>query len=365
MADTAASMTEQLRKLARSESMEVPIVVPMLTRQASLIASQEATLLAPKPSLMRAISAPGSAQATMFTCVVCYEDTTTPAAPHCTKETCRAKTMCLNCSSRVLKDAVAERRYMIAPIKCIHCNCPVATQVWAPAARTEYQDYVTNLERLFSIRCTGCEEDASFFVFDDKRDLLLQRESLVQASQQLAEIITGPGTARVTDAVEMLLSYSNTEAAANLISVIETETSAELARQILLIPRVTSDYADTLSKAEGSTLGLIYRLLPDVERRALVLNVVLRRQNGVVTPCCSMDVCFRCKYDGTAHATEAECTATIEKRRIEADSDRTNDETFINCPECLVGIVHAGGCSSMRCLCGHMFDVFEVLGAEN
>lgn len=80
-------------------------------------------------------------------------------------------------------------------------------------------------------------------------------------------------------------------------------------------------------------------LINDVERRTALHLAFLRKSPHIVTPCCSVDYCFRCQMTWHDYQT---CEEIIQSSTVKVQF----------CPGCYVPTQRSEGCSSMVCLCG-------------
>ena len=110
--------------------------------------------------------------------------------------------------------------------------------------------------------------------------------------------------------------------------------------------------------------AMVLKCVLDVERRAQVHMAFMRQSDSyVVTPCCQMPVCFVCRYsDWHEGITCAEYREELRKNNDLRVVVNANGEPvdILVCPSCFVQFEHAGGCGSIRCICGHEFHVDDI-----
>jgi len=113
-------------------------------------------------------------------------------------------------------------------------------------------------------------------------------------------------------------------------------------------------FAKAVDGEPGPDLALVIpslaRLIVDTERRAALTLAFLRKFPMMKTPCCSTDMCFKCKTDGH-HGPSEHCFAKPRTCVQMAKEEAEIDAQF--CPACGVATVRSEGCNHIICVCGH------------
>jgi len=99
---------------------------------------------------------------------------------------------------------------------------------------------------------------------------------------------------------------------------------------------------------DDDPLTLLLSLISDVERRTVLQLAALRRNPLIRTPCCRVDMCWKCKIDG--HHLGMTC---------EEYQNETLEIGVQPCPGCGVQTERTEGCTSMMCLCGQEWCWYE------
>ena len=262
-----------------------------------------------------AAAEPGQA---LVRCDVCFEDVATLAPRVCVNAACSAK-VCSGCAREWIKGFVESTAYFISVPKCMGCNTRVPTPRWAKLTDVDelLAAYKLNLDRILTIRCSSCESNASFRVPDGQLERNSERRSELLAAELARLPVEGQRAVRLAAAKYMRYAISGKELLAELVA----QEGLEL-----------TDFWRTWRVA---------RLIPDAERRATFVSAVLDKFRVVLTPCCSLPVCWACKRVEDEHTCGEEDNAA-----------RSAEGAVQQCPGCSVYVIKTEGCNSITCVCG-------------
>lgn len=88
----------------------------------------------------------------------------------------------------------------------------------------------------------------------------------------------------------------------------------------------------------------IFETLCDIERQCNAVNALLLRYPKFKTRCCNSKYCYSCKI--SSFHQDISCQERM----------REEKSIFVqSCPSCQVPTIRSEGCSSILCLCGHVW----------
>jgi len=239
---------------------------------------------------------------------------------------------------------------------CFACRAYIPVDAWRPLAGPFYQDFVRNIETVNSVRCQACEEDTTLIAFS------AYNPSPENVSADLARLLKLSTDLHCVERVQAALEDLNTgslEAAGDVVEAVYALVEFDPLQLRWLLTTSPLRQSDPPARAEED--ALVLKCIKDVERRVQVHAAYMRRSDAnVTTPCCGVAVCFSCKYMDW-HEGET-CAQLRERTRDEYPTITSGEGTVevFSCPSCYVQFEHAGGCSSIRCICGHEFSLDET-----
>lgn len=295
---------------------------------------------------------------------------------------------CSSCLAAYFKDRVASGRFSLPPMQCAAPGCerrlPTATWQRCVDAGT-VDDYQQNAKDSLTVRCPECdshrsmlldalsdpvEREAEIAHFGTRcRDLAAVRRawSRFAAGRVRAENFldtlqaSGPDSLKDTELEQRVAKDGQAYTEGEFRSWYGSDrgqeewSKAEVRRQarrtaangrLYTLTEIEAHYGeargrDIWDQVAVCNLNHVLPLIADVERRAALQAVQLRKKPSMETPCCSAEYCFRCQV-GSWHEG-----VTCEEFMAQQG---TLDVQF--CPSCGVPTQRAEGCSSMVCLCG-------------
>lgn len=254
-------------------------------------------------------------------CSICFEEGV-DVAHLCGRATC-GKRFCTGCSGRYAETRFQDALYTMPLLKCPGCTGRVPTAFWRKWVKDDVvAKYVSNGSALLNFRCPDCDATGSLYCAD------AEETSRNEARCALAELAD-------TAALDRLWPGFWTG----------ERSAEELVDSISGVLNQTQEVEVEVAGAAPELLGQVMQHLPtlitDPERRGCFQLAFFRRYPKILTPCCSVSFCFKCKI-GDWHDGES-C------------EDRQRAEMDINvqfCPECGVPTVKSEGCDHIVCVCG-------------
>lgn len=281
------------------------------------------------------------------TCSICYDLCFVQVKDICSKK-CSNNAYCLSCIRKFWKSWLEDSRYFISPPRCINCSQPVNFAMWKSVMGAAcYAKYESNIDAQFIMKCPCCHSNCSFFLEKDFKCDQLAFENFLSArfSEQPDGI-----EAKFRFLLDQYLSY---EIAASTLITFLNENFGNTRAIDMLLPDILIGHDH--DKSSTYQMKLPY-LIDSMERRANLLLVGLRLPYAdLFTPCCSANVCFRCKFE-TSHANE-----TCEQVMESMVRNNAAYEGIFACPNCNVLTVLAGGCLDITCVCGYEYQLNECL----
>ncbi len=267
--------------------------------------------------------------------------------------------MCISCARDYWRDWIENSRYLVVAPKCL-CRQPIQLEesIWdrlvGESSSIKHQQ---NMQSQFVVRCPSCDEDHNFW-YSGKVDEEKVRKMEKQIFDRLNDV------QKQNDLVNVINEYVTYKIVSpkKVVDLILITFGSKLGRLYLTPKDFRGASSDIDSESENEEEeeckehwslvdGDILNLFINPERRATIQLEWLRREEArVSTSCCDREICFRCKYEDW-HEGET-CEEIMEQTKEEAPGD-----TIFTCPACFVPCVHAGGCSSVRCLCGHSYEL--------
>jgi len=256
----------------------------------------------------------------VVSCNVCLEEVALENAlvNVCTSSLCQG-VACRDCFTAYASSVVNSSYDGVCfRMKCFGCPRVIPYGVWSAIVTADLAEaFTTHARKLMSIQCGGCHTRKDVFVdynAEEKTANTNLLEGLFVDSQGKDEFLG-----------EILPKYYTDDLKVN--DVYEA-----------LQQRVN---ADNMSEA----VSLLLRIMEDPERRSIFHLRHIRFVPRVVTKCCKVDHCFRCKTRGFHQGKTCD----------EFMASRTNEE-MVTCPACGMFLVKGDGCNSVSCVCSRSFN---------
>lgn len=262
-------------------------------------------------------------------CCICLEEQLSSEPRHtglCGSNAC-SESFCRTCLEAYFSDAASSSRFTVLPIRCpaAACRRRVPTERWiklAPAEAVEV--YHKGARDSLNFRCPSCDDSGSLIV-----ECFLEPQLRAAAVEDyLAQNM------RASFRAERLLKRRWAA----------FSTGAATADQVLDALLAVLGCGSILDLTAKQLRGALC-LIPDVERRCALHLACLRRSPLIWTPCCGIEICWRCQVSGHHHGMSCE---EFQREQLAVECQF--------CPGCGVATQRTEGCSHIVCLCGENWE---------
>jgi len=260
----------------------------------------------------------------IWKCSICLEEKAISETCHkkiCGRVSCDTM-FCSECLHTYFRMSVEGSKFSVLPMRCPAPSCGqrVPGANWSKyVSESDLDTYETGARNLLSFRCPDCHETSSLFVEALRGN---ERLDALETFLQLTAEVDNDSNDRNNE-LRLRREWSKFAAGAGT------------ADDVLLA------LSDMFAVPVEEWLDTVLELIEDVERRCILHLTCLRRNPKIYTPCCSAELCWKCKIEGHHEGVSCE---EIQRQELEIP--------FQCCPGCDVPTQKTEGCDHMVCLCG-------------